>query len=126
MKKILIMAAAAILALSCSKSKEAHSAATISVVPHPAHVNMLGDTWNAKGATVNYGADLDKRSKDVIIKFAKQLSLVSGATSKVTEGHSGKGFIFLLDKSMAHEAYSIVISGKGAIVKASGDRKSVV
>ena len=120
MKRILIMTAATILAMSCSSSKVTDATATLSVVPHPAHVNMIGDTWNAKGATVNYDAALDKRSKDVITKFAEQLSLVTGANSKATEGNAGKGFIFRLDKSMAHEAYSIVISGKGAVIKASG------
>lgn len=120
MKKILIMAAAAIMAVACSSSEEVVSNASLSVVPHPAQVNMLDGKWNAKGAAISYGADLDERSKNVIKRFADQLSLVSGAKSTATEGKSGKGFIFLLDKSMAHEAYSIVISGKGAVVKASG------
>ena len=120
MKRILTIAAAAIIAASCSTSEVADTAATLDVVPHPAQVQMIKGTWNAKGATFNYSAELDQRSKDVITRFAKQLSLVSGANSKVTEGNGGKGFMFLLDKDMAHEAYSIVISGKGVVVKASG------
>ena len=120
MKRILTIAAAAIIAASCSTSEVADTAATLDVVPHPAQVQMIKGTWNAKGATFNYSAELDQRSKDVISRFAKQLSLVSGANSKVTEGNGGKGFMFLLDKDMAHEAYSIVISGKGVVVKASG------
>ncbi len=120
MKKILIMAAAAIIAASCSSEQEVSYDGTLSVVPHPQKVHTLDGTWNAKGATFNYGADLDDRSKAVINNFAKQLSLVSGSTSKVTEGNGGKGFIFILEPEMAHEAYSIVISGKGAVIKASG------
>ena len=120
MQRILTIAAAAIFAASCSTSEVADTAATLDVVPHPAQVQLINGTWNAKGATFNYSAELDQRSKDVINSFAKQLSLVSGANSKVTEGNGGKGFIFTLDKAMAHEAYSIVISGKGVVVKASG------
>lgn len=120
MKRILIMAAVVIMAAACSSTEETAAERTLSVVPYPAQVNMLKGEWNAKGATISYGADLDDRSKNVIRKFADQLTLVSGAKSTATEGNGGKGFIFLLDQSMAHEAYSIVISGKGAVVKASG------
>lgn len=120
MKRILITAAAAIIAASCGPQQEPQANDTLDVVPHPAQVNLIKGTWKAAGAPVNYGTELDDRSEAVIRKFAEQLSLVSGAKSTVTEGKGGTGFIFMLDSSMAPEAYSLVISGKGAVIKASG------
>ena len=117
------MVAATILAVSKFSSDTAAQTATdytSSVIPHPAQVVSIGDTWNAAGADFNYEARLDARSKVVIENFANQLSLVSGSKSKVNKGKKSKGFNFILDPSMAHEAYAITIRHNGATVKASG------
>ncbi len=94
----------------------------ITVVPYPNEVELTEGTFNAKGADFHYSADFDQAAKDIIGKFAEQLSLVTGSRSTVEEGDAGKGFVFILDTTVPEEAYNLTISRKAAIVKASSLR----
>ena len=117
MKKTLILAALLALA-ACSEPKVQET--TLDVVPHPNAVSQLEGEFKVSGASVYHGADLDDRSKAAVKAFANQLFLTSGSKGSLVEGTSSKGFVFELDKKLAHEEYTIVISKNRVSVKASG------
>ncbi len=94
----------------------------ITVVPYPNEVEIKAGRFNASGAGFHYSGDFDDAAKAVIENFARQLSLVTGKKSPADEKPVDKGFIFIHEPSMPEEAYSLEISGKAAVVKASSLR----
>ena len=115
---------------ACSSPKEQNTSNTsnasnasngiLDVVPHPNEVTVADGSFNAAGASVYFGEDLDERSKAVVEKFADQLFLISGGAGKLTSGTSDNGFVFQLDNNLAHEEYTIDIDNNKVSVKASG------
>ena len=121
MKKYTSILLALVAVFACNSPKEQTATRlSIDVVPHPNEVLAKEGTFNAAGADIHYGADLDDRSKAAINQFANQLFLTSASAGKVEEGTADKGFVFILDNSLAHEAYTIDIAEKKVTVKASG------
>ena len=118
MKRPIILSAVAALLLSCSpQDKQA-----ITVVPYPNEVSVTAGTFEAAGAPFHHSAAFDEGTKDLIRNFAERLSLVSGMESEVQEGDSSEGFTFIHDASLAKEAYTIDISTKAVVVRASSLR----
>ena len=113
MKKTFIILSVLIAAISCAPK----DVQTINVVPYPNEVEVKGGTFDVKGSGFSIGEGLDERSKAVVEKFAQQLSLVTGTECAV---NGGDGFRFILDPSLAAEAYTLNVSRNGVEVKASG------
>lgn len=118
MKRPIILSAVAALLISCAPQESQ----TLTVVPYPNEVSIQNGTFDAAGADFHYSAEFDNAAQNIIKGFADHLSLVSGKDSKITEGDSTEGFVFLYDASMPEEAYSIEVSGKAATVTASSLR----
>jgi hexosaminidase len=117
MKKTLILSALIAIA-ACSGPVVQET--TLDVIPHPNAISQMEGTFNAAGASVYYGKDLDDRSKAVVKNFANQLFLTANSKGSLVEGTSAKGFVFELDVTLAHEEYIIVITKNRTLIKASG------
>ena len=118
MKKTLLLTAIAAAMISCCHEPQKG----ITVVPYPNEVNIKTGTFDASGAEFHYSAEFDQPARNLIEGFADRLAMVSGCECTVSEGKSGKGFVFIYDPSMPEEAYSLNISPKAATVKASSLR----
>ena len=116
MRFISLLATAIIAATACCNSNQKQ----ITVVPYPDSVDVRCGQFDAKGADVNYAEALDSRSEAAICRFAQQLSLATGAESKIIKGAGKGGFTFMLDENFPSEAYSINVSRKAVTVQASG------
>ena len=118
MKKTLLLTAIAAAMISCCHEPQKG----ITVVPYPNEVNIKTGTFDASGAEFHYSAEFDQPARNLIEGFADRLAMVSGCECTVSEGKSGKGFVFIYDPFMPEEAYSLNISPKAATVKASSLR----
>ena len=109
----------------CAKKTET----VINVVPYPQSVEMGKGAFKGAGANFNCDQAIDTESARLIRDFADRITYVSGRTNsfaspvgleKVVGEGKMKGFIFLKDGSMGPEEYSIDITKKNCVVKASG------
>ncbi len=112
------MSVLAVMFISCGTTENK----TITVVPYPNEVEIMDGAFNADGAAFHYSAAFDEAAKNVITSFAQQLSLVTGGRCRTAEGTAKKGFVFILDETLPEEAYTLSISRKAAVVKASSLR----
>ena len=116
MKKTLIILSVLLAAAACAPK----NVQTINVVPYPNEVAVKSGEFSIAGADVRYGTACDEKTKSILNAFAQQLTLVTGAESKVYEGEAGPGFTFVLSAKMPHEAYTLTVTKKGVEVRASG------
>ena len=109
----------------CAKKTET----VINVVPYPQSVEIGKGAFKGAGANFNCDQAIDTESAKLIRDFADRITYVSGRTNsfaspvgleKVVGEGKMKGFIFLKDGSMGPEEYSIDITKKNCVVKASG------
>ena len=122
MKRLLTLLAGCFLALC------AHAGALDDIVPLPKKAELLKGSFRLSGAPVKCDPSFDATAREAVAGFAAQLGYVSGracpfsapiglgaavATGKV------KGLIFLKDNSLAPEAYSLDVSSRRAVVRAS-------
>ncbi len=121
----LACALALIPAVMCAKKAET----VINVVPYPQSVEVGKGAFKGAGANFNCDQAIDAESARIIRDFADKITFVSGRTNsfaspvglaKAAADGKMKGFIFLKDGSMAPEEYSIDITKKNCVVKASG------
>ncbi len=121
----LACALALIPAVMCAKKAET----VINVVPYPQSVEVGKGAFKGAGANFNCDQAIDAESAMIIRDFADKITFVSGRTNsfaspvglaKAAADGKMKGFIFLKDGSMAPEEYSIDITKKNCVVKASG------
>ena len=121
----LACALALIPAVMCAKKAET----VINVVPYPQSVEVGKGAFKGAGANFNCDQTIDAESARIIRDFADKITFVSGRTNsfaspvglaKAAADGKMKGFIFLKDGSMAPEEYSIDITKKNCVVKASG------
>ncbi|MGM9736610.1 MAG: beta-N-acetylhexosaminidase [Candidatus Cryptobacteroides sp.] len=108
---------AVLLAVSCVDINDSDN--WLDIVPYPNEVNLRAGSVNVAGAVFHCDANMDELSRNVISDFASRLSLVCGKESVVTTGNSRSGFSFILDDSKDAEEYSLNISRKAVVVKAS-------
>ena len=118
MRRSIFLAAIAAAVISCSTAVEEH----LSVVPYPNEVSIKGGTFNAAGADVQFPADLDEASQNVIKTFAGQLALVTGQSSTINGTSAATRFVFTYDAAMPEEAYTLKINNSTATIKASSLR----
>ncbi len=118
MRKIFFMSAVLALLTACGPADNQ----TLTVVPYPNEVDIKPGSLNISGAAFHHSADFDEATKNIIANLASQLSLVTGNESSVDENESNTGFIFILDKTIPEEAYSLKINKKAVTVKASSLR----
>jgi hexosaminidase len=112
MKQIFTILSLALVLLSCSKEV---TRTDIGIIPQPASVEMYEGTFNAAGAAFEADA-LCETVLNAISTFENNLVGASGAAS----GTSGSKFVFKADQSLGEEEYTIEVSAKKAVVKASG------
>ena len=100
----------------------------INVIPYPQSVEIGKGSFKASGANFNCDLNIDVKSQKAIKEFADKITFVSGRTCSfaVPVGLSDsfasgkiKGFLFLKDDSLGPEEYSIEITKKSCLVKAS-------
>ncbi len=94
----------------------------LSIVPYPDEVSVKRGTFDVAGAGIHYSAAFDEASKNIILGFAQQLSLVTGRESQIDSKEADRGFVFLLDTTIPEEAYKLDVSRKAAVVRASSLR----
>jgi hexosaminidase len=112
MKQIFTILSLALVLLSCSKEV---TRTDIGIIPQPASVEIYEGTFNAAGAAFEADA-LCETVLNAISTFENNLVAASGAAS----GTSGSKFVFKADQSLGEEEYTIEVSAKKAVVKASG------
>ena len=100
----------------------------INVIPYPQSVEIGKGSFKGAGANFNCDQSIDSRSVAIIREFAEAMTYVSGRTNsfasplglnKVVETGKMKGFFFLNDPSKGPEEYSVDITKKSCVVKAS-------
>ena len=107
MKKTLILAVIAAIAAGCCGNTD-----NIQVVPYPENVKVCAGTCDLAGASVIADEALCPAAQAYIRNFASDLAATSG-----TEGRTSVRFE--LNPELAHEAYTLNISRKGAVIAAS-------
>ena len=112
MKQIFTILSLALVLMSCSKEV---TRTDIGIIPQPASVEIYEGTFNAAGAAFEADA-LCETVLNAISTFENNLAAASGAAS----GTSGSKFVFKADQSLGEEEYTIEVSAKKAVVKASG------
>lgn len=111
-----ILAAAGMMAICGCGTGERQE---LSLIPYPASVEMHSGQFNVSGAAFHiYGIE-DNISLDAVRSFAGELSTATGQKSEILEDQGGKGFNFIIDSSLADEAYTLDIASDRLTVKAS-------
>ena len=99
------------------------------IVPRPAEAELLKGTIRLPGIAFKCDPAFDAATVKAVSGFAARLGYACGKTSPVSTplglrealaAGKVKGFVFLRDTAMEPEAYSILISGRNAVVRASG------
>lgn len=127
---ILILSTVPVFALSQTKpaNQQKTTSALDGIVPKPMSTELLKGTFRVSGAAVKCDPSIDSLSLDAIMRLAGRIGLVSGRTCPVStpigladaiSKGSAKGIFFLRDKSLGNEEYSITVSPKAAVIKAS-------
>ena len=124
LNRLLAIAVALIPTLMCAKK----AGTVINVIPYPQSVEIGKGAFKGAGANFNCDPAIESNCVKLIRDFADKMTFISGRTNSfaspiglsqaAAEGKM-KGFIFLKDKSMGPEEYSIRISKKTCLVKAS-------
>lgn len=118
-----------LLAAILPAALHAQSVSVPTIIPEPAQIQMTKGSLRVSGAVFKCDPAIDSVSLGAVERFAARLSLVSGKTSSVSTpiglssvvaDGSAKGLIFLRDSSLPQGGYSISISHKAALVRASG------
>lgn len=100
----------------------------INVIPYPQSVEVGKGFFKGAGANFNCDQAIDADCATLIRDFADKLTFITGKVnsfavpvglSKIAGNGSVKGFIFLKDNAMGPEEYSIDITKKTCVVKAS-------
>ena len=106
----------------------AHAGLPDEVVPRPRETQLLKGNLRVSKTSVKCDPAMDRTSVEAVSRFAADLSLASGRTCTVSspiglrasvEDGSAKGLVFLLDKGLQPEEYSISVNGRSAVVRAS-------
>jgi len=96
----------------------------LNIIPYPQSVEISKGSLKVAGSPFYCDPAMDSISRAAVSSFASKLSLVSGKISTTSVGISSsatlpqKGFVFLRDKSMDPESYSINVE-KYITVKAA-------
>lgn len=122
MKKttIIIAATLALTASSCSTS----SGPEPSLIPYPKTMEIGNGSFLAAGATITCTGIEDPLTISALQEFSAQLSMASGKKSEVCTSTleactNSEGFNFIKDNSLAKEEYTLSITKKSVIAKAS-------
>ena len=108
----------------CAEAKQTE----LQIVPEPQGIVMGKGTLRIKGININCDPAMDANSVKAVRQFADRLTLVSGKTSsvaspvglaRVVESGKIKGMYFLKDDSVAPEGYTLTVSPRAAVVRAS-------
>lgn len=115
MNRILLTIIALASAIACGTTETK----TINIVPYPNEVHMISGTFRVSGADFHIDPAIDRQTKDLIVRFAEQLSLVSSQENHVTEGKQKDGLNFIYDSKTPAEAYELDVTRKGVRILAS-------
>ena len=123
MKRLLAILSLCLFAL-CARAN-----ALEQIVPRPMSAELHKGSLRVSGIAFKCDPAFEAAALDAVGRFAAQLGYASGKTC-VTSSPLGlsealaagklKGFVFLLDASLAPEAYSILVAPGHAVVRASG------
>jgi hexosaminidase len=115
--------------LLCFLTLCARAGALDDIVPRPAKAEASKGSLRISGASIKCDPAFDAATVEAVGRFAARLGYASGKTSPVSTppglrdalaGGKVKGIVFLRDGSLAPEAYSILVSKRNAVVRASG------
>ena len=125
MKLVHVILSAALFLVSLAGSAKDP---VINIIPQPESIELLKGTFKAIGASINFDAAFDARSRTAVQDFAARMSIVTGKVSSFAvpigiaasaEAGSIKGFVFIRDTRMGDEEYRIEIGKKATKVYAS-------
>ena len=114
--KRLCVAIIMLMALGCT-SKVSDKVFDLQIVPEPDSLELKDGSLNLKGISICCTYSMDAQSREAVLKFARQLSLVSGRGILLTD--EPNGLCFIQDESIAPEGYRISVGPEGAWVRAS-------
>ncbi len=103
------------MALLCASCAKEVISSEVNVIPQPASVEVYEGTFNAAGAAFSIDRAIEGDALNAITGFEAALA----AASAVPAGTGDAKFVFGLDRKLGAEEYSIEVSGKKAVVKAS-------
>ena len=107
-------------AQSCYAREEAKP--TLHLIPYPNSVVFGNGTCDLATADFRIDPAIGGKSVQAILRFKEALDLNIGRHSLVTETGKKNGLIFLLDKEMEDESYSLRSTRNAVEIKASGLR----
>ncbi len=115
---MIILTAVVSLLMACGTEEKRE----FTVVPYPNEVEIKAGTFDAAGAGIHCSADFDEATKAIVSGFARQLSLVTGKESTADENVAAEGINFMLDASLAEEAYTLSVTPAAVTARASSLR----
>ena len=122
--RLIALACAVLAVFTFAKKPET----VINVIPYPQSVEIGKGFFKGAGANFNCDQSIDAECVRLIRDFADKITYVTGRVNsfaipvglaKTAQTGEMKGFIFLKDNAMGPEEYSIDITKKTCVVKAS-------
>lgn len=122
--RLIALACAVLAVFTFAKKPET----VINVIPYPQSVEVGKGFFKGAGANFNCDQSIDAECVRLIRDFADKITYVTGRVNsfaipvglaKTAQTGEMKGFIFLKDNAMGPEEYSIDITKKTCVVKAS-------
>lgn len=105
-------------------------ASAINIIPAPLSVREDSGTFKLKGSQISCDTQMGDKALQAVAEFSSQLTLCAGQIypvskpAKLSESVKNgtiKGIVFCVDPTLIEEAYTINITKKYALVRASSD-----
>ena len=105
-------------------------ASVINIIPAPLSVKEDKGVFKLKGSPISCDSQMGDKALQAVAEFSSQLTLCagqiypvskpSGLSENVRKGEV-KGIVFCVDPVLVDEAYTINITKKAAVIRASSD-----
>lgn len=105
-------------------------ASAINIIPAPLSVREDSGTFKLKGSQISCDTQMGDKALQAVAEFSSQLTLCAGQIypvskpaklSESVKNGTVKGIVFCVDPTLIEEAYTINITKKYALVRASSD-----
>lgn len=105
-------------------------ASLINIIPAPLSVREDKGTFKLKGTPISCDAQMGDKALQAVAEFSSQLTLCAGEIYPISKPNglsltvrdgAAKGMVFCVDPTLKDEAYTINVTKKAVIVRASTD-----
>ncbi|MCF0176725.1 MAG: family 20 glycosylhydrolase [Bacteroidales bacterium] len=113
MKKTSLILAAALALASCAPEGEV---LPVQIIPQPNAITVAPGSFDLKGAAISVDDAIDEQSAAAVAAFAAKLSELTATEVQIADKGTVK---FVLDPALGPEAYTIKVTPRGVLAKAS-------